>query len=76
MPYDKSQDIALSEWVLDDLAFSIRKYGEEGTKKFQIGPRVIARPGREPVMAKAGRLDLLEVKFLKKILPEIIKKME
>ena len=74
MPYDESKDIILGNWELDDLEFSVHKYGE-GTMKFQIGPRTIARPGREAIRAKAGRLDLLEVKFLKKILPEVIEAM-
>jgi len=75
MPYNASKDIVLGNWELDDLEFSVHEY-DEGTRKFQIGPRTIARPGQEAIKAKAGRLDVIEVKFLKGILPEVIKVME
>lgn len=75
MPYDASKDIVLGDWKVDDLEFSVHKYGDEGSKKLQIGPRTIARPGREAIRARAGRLDITEVKFLKKILPEVIEAM-
>jgi len=75
MPYDESKDLVLKAWEMEDLQFGVRKYGDEGTKKFQIGPRVMSRPGREPITVKAGRLDAKEVNFLASILPEVIKMM-
>jgi len=75
MSYDASKDIVLGDWRLEDLEFSVHEYDERG-KKFQIGPRTISRPGREAIRVKAGRLDVMEVKYLFKKLPEVIKMME
>lgn len=76
MAYDESKDAVLWETELaTGLMLGVHQY-DGGEKKFQIGPRVLAKAGGGTAFVKSGRLSLAEVQGICDLMPEIKKAMK
>ena len=77
MPFNPAHDKKLRNWSFTEtgLQISISKY-REGNPKLQIGPRFVLKKDKTTSLCRAGRLTLVETKWLSSMMEEIIQELE